>query len=133
MKAKIRSVNQSHVSLRKVRSLKRRGQGSGVRRRSLGRQAEVLISTTDQKCPCPVDNSKKEDRFLVMANLTTNNELIANLILPWNNADKPFKRAVRRFNKLNCKNLGRSIRQRAIKHSLNLRLYSDGMKRYRST
>lgn len=33
MKAKIRSVNQSHVSLRKVRSLKRRGQGSGVRRR----------------------------------------------------------------------------------------------------
>uniref|UniRef100_A0A0N5AKY5 NTR domain-containing protein n=1 Tax=Syphacia muris TaxID=451379 RepID=A0A0N5AKY5_9BILA len=132
MKSKIRSIKHMVLSLRKVRSLKEKQLDFATNRRTLGRREEVLISSKDQKCLCTVANRRKDNRFLVMANLTSDHQLIANLILPWNREDKAFKRAIKKFDKLNCKNLGRSIRQRAIKHSLNLRLHSDGMKRYRN-
>ncbi|VIO87231.1 Uncharacterized protein BM_BM7098 [Brugia malayi] len=58
-----------------------------------------------------------------MADQNDRGDFIANLILPWRNTDKPFKRAIRSFRKLNCQSLGREIRESAYRRSLHRKGY----------
>uniref|UniRef100_A0A914RRT7 FZ domain-containing protein n=1 Tax=Parascaris equorum TaxID=6256 RepID=A0A914RRT7_PAREQ len=108
--ARIGTVNESHVNVRKARSLKR-----SDRKRSVVKDTIIHFSA-DRGCPCPVSGSA-DARFLIMADQNEKGDFIANLILPWNNTDKPFKRAIRSFRKLNCQSLGREIRESAYRLS----------------
>ncbi|KHN75699.1 Secreted frizzled-related protein 5 [Toxocara canis] len=110
LKARIGTVNESHVKVRKARSLKRLD-----RKRSVVRDTIIHFSA-DRGCPCPV-NGSSDARFLIMADQNEKGDFIANLILPWNNTDKPFKKAIRSFRKLNCQSLGREIRESAYRMS----------------
>ncbi|MFH4974625.1 hypothetical protein AB6A40_001334 [Gnathostoma spinigerum] len=110
VKARIGRVNVSHVSVRKARSLKRH-----ARRRSIPKDTVIHFSA-DRHCPCSVGKDLSA-KFLIMANRNEKGDLIANLILPWNKSDKPFKRAIRSFQKLNCQSLGREIRESAYRRS----------------
>uniref|UniRef100_A0A915CD00 Secreted frizzled-related protein 5 n=1 Tax=Parascaris univalens TaxID=6257 RepID=A0A915CD00_PARUN len=110
LKARIGTVNESHVNVRKARSLKR-----SDRKRSVVKDTIIHFSA-DRGCPCPVSGSA-DARFLIMADQNEKGDFIANLILPWNNTDKPFKRAIRSFRKLNCQSLGREIRESAYRLS----------------
>ncbi|VDN57431.1 unnamed protein product [Dracunculus medinensis] len=116
LKARIGSISDSHVKVRKARSLKRND-----RRRSLLRDTVIHFSA-ERGCPCPVDSSP-DSRLLIMANQNDKGDLIANLILPWNNADKPFKKAIRSFRKLNCQSLGREIRESAYRRSFHRKIH----------
>uniref|UniRef100_A0A914X0C3 Uncharacterized protein n=1 Tax=Plectus sambesii TaxID=2011161 RepID=A0A914X0C3_9BILA len=113
LKAKVRSVKDSHLDVRRARSLKR-----GDRRRSVMRNTSIFFSDgSNRSCPCETVNGEREDNqkgFLVMANQNPSGEYVANLILPWKK-EKQFKRAVRMFRKLNCQSLGREIRERAVR------------------
>ncbi|VDN17698.1 unnamed protein product [Gongylonema pulchrum] len=111
VKARISGINKSHVSVRKARSLKR-----SDRRRSLGRDTVIYFSAS-RGCPCHLSRTG-DLRFLIMADQNDRGDFIANLILPWRNTEKPFKRAIRSFRKLNCQSLGREIRESAYRRSL---------------
>ncbi|KAM3725722.1 Secreted frizzled-related protein [Dirofilaria immitis] len=111
VKVRIGGINKSYVSVRKARSLKR-----SDRRRSVGRDTVIHFSA-NRGCPCHFSGSG-DLRFLIMADQNDRGDFIANLILPWRNTDKPFKRAIRSFRKLNCQSLGREIRESAYRRSL---------------
>ncbi|XGW25546.1 hypothetical protein V3C99_006729 [Haemonchus contortus] len=105
LKAKIARITGTHVSLRNARSLKK-----GDRRR-LVEDTDVRLSADSNGCPCNVtDNGDR--RYLVMASKGNDGQFTANLILPWKK-DKNFKRAIHQFQRLNCKSLGREIRESA--------------------
>ncbi|VDK56126.1 unnamed protein product [Anisakis simplex] len=110
LKARIGTVNESHVKVRKARSLKR-----ADRKRSVVRDTVIHFSD-ENGCPCPV-TGRKDVRFLIMADQNDKGDFVANLIMPWKNKDKPFKKAVRSFRKLNCQSLGREIRESAYRMS----------------
>ncbi|VIO87230.1 Uncharacterized protein BM_BM7098 [Brugia malayi] len=116
VKARIGGINKSYVSVRKARSLKR-----SDRRRSVGRDTVIHFSAS-RGCPCHF-SATGDLRFLIMADQNDRGDFIANLILPWRNTDKPFKRAIRSFRKLNCQSLGREIRESAYRRSLHRKGY----------
>ncbi|WKY06450.1 hypothetical protein Q1695_006552 [Nippostrongylus brasiliensis] len=105
LKTKIVGITGTHVSLRNARSLKK-----GDRRRSID-DTDVRLSTDSAGCPCNVTDGG-DRRFLVMASKGSDGQFVANLILPWKK-EKNFKRAVHQFQRLNCKSLGREIRESA--------------------
>ncbi|VDM95850.1 unnamed protein product [Thelazia callipaeda] len=111
VKVRIAGINKSYVSVRKARSLKK-----SDRRRSVGRNTVIHFSA-NRACPCHLGGTG-DHRFLIMADQNDRGDFIANLILPWKNTDKPFKRAIRSFRKLNCQSLGREIRESAYRRSL---------------
>ncbi|KAK6750764.1 hypothetical protein RB195_002621 [Necator americanus] len=105
VKARVDAVSGTHISLRNARSLKK-----GDRRRSID-DTDVRLSSDSSECPCNVTDGV-ERRFLVMASKNNDGQLVANLILPWKK-EKGFKRAIHQFQRLNCKSLGREIRESA--------------------
>uniref|UniRef100_A0A1I7Y0E8 FZ domain-containing protein n=1 Tax=Steinernema glaseri TaxID=37863 RepID=A0A1I7Y0E8_9BILA len=139
IKARLSSVNDTFVGIRKSRSLKRKER----KRSALPRNAAIRFwnDKIEKQCPCPIspttvtpeqqpsqdtveDDSRSsdpsggiDDRYLIMAN-KVQGIYIANLILPWQRHDKSFKKALRTFRKLNCHSLGREIRESAIRRSL---------------
>ncbi|VDP11347.1 unnamed protein product [Onchocerca flexuosa] len=84
--------------------------------RSVGRDTVIHFSA-NRGCPCHFSGTG-DLRLLIMADQNDRGDFIANLILPWRNTDKPFKRAIRSFRKLNCQSLGREIRESAYRRSL---------------
>ncbi|PIO64655.1 hypothetical protein TELCIR_13706 [Teladorsagia circumcincta] len=72
---------------------------------------DVRLSADSAGCPCNVTDTG-DRRFLVMASKGNDGQFVANLILGWKK-DKNFKRAVHQFQRLNCKSLGREIRESA--------------------
>ncbi|TKR78348.1 hypothetical protein L596_019163 [Steinernema carpocapsae] len=138
IKARLSSINDTFVGIRKSRSLKRKDR----KRSTLPRNAAIRFwnDKIEQKCPCPMsavspvrppahhvfeDDSGSSDpsndeRYLIMANKSEQGIYVANLILPWQRNDKNFKKALRTFRKLNCQSLGREIRESAIRRSLKI-------------
>jgi hypothetical protein len=80
LKARLGSVNESSLSVRKARSLKRND-----RRRSLLRDTVIHLSDRgNSSCSCELPDQDNGERFLIMANQNGgDSRLIANLILPW--------------------------------------------------
>ncbi|KAK0417465.1 hypothetical protein QR680_013026 [Steinernema hermaphroditum] len=144
IKARLSSVNDSFVGIRKSRSLKRKDR----KRSALPRNAAIRFwnDKIEKQCPCPIPPSSAtvtpgsqlpsqdvfeddshsvdptsavDDRYLIMAN-KVHGIYVANLILPWQRNDKSFKKALRTFRKLNCQSLGREIRESAIRRSLKI-------------
>ncbi|CAJ0602950.1 unnamed protein product [Cylicocyclus nassatus] len=105
VKARINAVTPTHISLRNARSLKK-----GDRRRTV-EDMDVRLNADSSPCPCNI-TSTSDRRFLVMASKSNDGLLAANLILPWKK-EKSFKRAIHQFQRLNCKSLGREIRESA--------------------
>ncbi|PAV78723.1 hypothetical protein WR25_16003 [Diploscapter pachys] len=105
VKGKLGKLTETHISIRNGRSLKK-----ADRRRSIP-ETEIRLTADNSHCPCNVTASG-ERRVLVMANKQSDGHFQANLILPWKK-DKNFKRAIHQFQRLNCKSLGREIRESA--------------------
>ncbi|VDM57723.1 unnamed protein product [Angiostrongylus costaricensis] len=105
LKAKVTRINGAHIRFRNGRSLKK------ADRRRVLEDNDVRLSTNSSECPCNIIDGS-ERRFLVMASKSTDGKLVANLILPWKK-DKNFRRAIHQFQRLNCKSLGREIRESA--------------------
>ncbi|CAI4224509.1 unnamed protein product [Auanema sp. JU1783] len=120
LKGKVGKLSGTHITVRGGRSLKK-----GDRRRNVP-ETEIRLSSDYRDCPCRVaDESDK--RFLIMASNVADGQLTANLVLPWKK-DKNFKRAIHQFQKLNCKSLGREIRESASRrpHYYAMRKHNTG-------
>ncbi|KAJ1363167.1 hypothetical protein KIN20_022963 [Parelaphostrongylus tenuis] len=105
LKTKVIRINAAHIRLRNGKSLKK------ADRRKVLEDNDVRLSTSSSDCPCNIIDGP-ERRFLVMASKDADGKLVANLILPWKK-DKNFRRAIHQFQRLNCKSLGREIRESA--------------------
>uniref|UniRef100_A0A915ERM0 Secreted frizzled-related protein 1 n=1 Tax=Ditylenchus dipsaci TaxID=166011 RepID=A0A915ERM0_9BILA len=138
LKGRLRSLNDSHITIRKSRSFKG-DPGSATPRAHRSppvpavdqaiRLSENSLDSEDKRCPCPMERGG--NNFLVMATekrVASGNseggsrELVARLIMPWKH-DKAFKGAIRKFRKVNCNTLGREIRESVLRQTFKRTVY----------
>ncbi|KAI1714823.1 fz domain-containing protein [Ditylenchus destructor] len=138
-KGRLKSLNDSHITVRRSRSFKGDSPAGQRQRESASRAPEVdyvirlaesSADDEEKNCPCPIPD-KGAKNFLVMASEkrpgTVNvegksRELVAKLVMPWKQ-DKTFKSAIRKFRKVNCSTLGREIRESVLRQTFKRTVY----------
>ncbi|KAI6181123.1 Fz domain protein [Aphelenchoides besseyi] len=123
-KAKVRAMNASHLIVQRIQRVFKPTSSSRKSPKSIAQTIQITDSThgeNDCQCPMSSGNKRQSNNVLVMSNDSRTGGVInARLVLQWQQHDKTFKSAIRKFRKVDCGMLGREIRESALKKNMKL-------------